>query len=160
MRTGASAHLGQRRRIRTLLVGKGMRTGASAHLGQRRQATEQGPSARQALRQAFATPLLVRVDPRQLGRAALRFHADHGARPQLPMIVLDTLEKQLIRMELVQRRGEGCDVSDLELRIQAALADESTAGTVFEGLYNELDAMQPAASFPFQEPSAMPASRT
>ena len=72
---------------------------------------------------------------------------------------MDTLEKQLIRMELVQRCEEGCDVSDLEPRIQAALTDESTAGTVFEGLYNELDALQPAASLPFQEPSELDAIR-
>ena len=72
---------------------------------------------------------------------------------------MDTLEKQLIRMELVQRREEGCDVSGLEPRIEAALADESTIGTVFEGLYNELDALQPAASFPFEEPSELDAIR-
>ena len=72
---------------------------------------------------------------------------------------MDTLEKQFIRMELVQRREEGCDVSGLEPRIQAALADESTAGTVFEGLYNELDALRPAASFAFQEPSELDAIR-
>ena len=85
---------------------KGMRTGASAHPtaydGSSLSGTSlppgptgpapphpdaagrQCPSAREALRQVFATPLPVRVDSRRLGRAPPRFHADHGARPQLP----------------------------------------------------------------------------
>ncbi len=66
---------------------------------------------------------------------------------------MENLERQLIGMELVQRREEGCDVSALEPRVQAALADEAAADGAFVDLYDELMALQPAASFPYEEPS-------
>ena len=67
------------------------------------------------------------------------------------------LARQLIRAELVQRREEGCDTSSIEPRIHAALANDNSADALFDTLYDELDALQPAASFPFEEPSALDA---
>ena len=62
-------------------------------------------------------------------------------------------------MELVQRREEGCDVSGIEPRVDAALADESADDAAFESLYDELDALAPLASFPYDEPSELDAIR-
>ena len=66
---------------------------------------------------------------------------------------MGALERQLIRVELTQRREEGCDVSNIERRVQAALEAEPRDDAVFEALYNELDALAPASSFPYEEPS-------
>ncbi len=66
---------------------------------------------------------------------------------------MGALERQLIRVELTQRREEGCDVSNIEPRVQAALAAEPRDDAAFEALYNELDALTPASSFPYEEPS-------
>ena len=74
-------------------------------------------------------------------------------------MALASLERQLIRMELTQRREEGCDVSHIEPRVAAALADDSAEAARFESLYDELDALQPEASFPYQEPSELEAIR-
>ena len=72
---------------------------------------------------------------------------------------MDNLARQLIRVELTQRREEGCDTSDIEPRVTAALADDDSPGALFEALYDELDGLQPAASFPFDEPSELDAIR-
>lgn len=72
---------------------------------------------------------------------------------------MHSLERQLIRVELTQRREEGCDVSAFEGPVQAALADENTDEAVFSKLYDELDALQPASSFPYEEPSELEAIR-
>ena len=72
---------------------------------------------------------------------------------------MDGLEKQLIRAELVQRREEGCDVAAIESRVQEALADDATDNAVFVDLYDALDALAPAASFPYEEPSELDAIR-
>ena len=72
---------------------------------------------------------------------------------------MGALERQLIRVELTQRREEGCDVSNIEPRVQAALAAEPRDDAAFEALYNELDALTPAASFPYEEPSDLDAIR-
>lgn len=72
-----------------------------------------------------------------------------------------SLERQLIRVELTQRREEGCDVSTIEPRVAAALADdpEGADGKLFEALYDELDSLEVAPSFPYQEPSELDAIR-
>ena len=72
---------------------------------------------------------------------------------------MHSLERQLIRVEVTQRREEGCDVSAFEGPVQAALADENTDEAVFSKLYDELDALQPASSFPYEEPSELEAIR-
>ena len=72
---------------------------------------------------------------------------------------MDSLEKQFIRAELVQRREEGCDVAAIESRVQEALADDATDAAVFVDLYDALDALAPEASFPFEEPSELDAIR-
>lgn len=66
---------------------------------------------------------------------------------------MDSLERQLIRAELVQRREEGCDVAALEPRVEQAFADEEKDPAVFTALYDELDALGPDPSFPYVEPS-------
>ncbi|MYD98294.1 MAG: ADP-ribosylglycohydrolase family protein [Gammaproteobacteria bacterium] len=75
------------------------------------------------------------------------------------MQLVDSLEKQLIRMELVQRREEGCDVTAIESRVQEALADDATDDAVFVELYDALDALAPATTFPYEEPSELEAIR-
>ncbi|MDE0054488.1 MAG: ADP-ribosylglycohydrolase family protein [Gammaproteobacteria bacterium] len=70
-----------------------------------------------------------------------------------------SLERQLLRLELVQRREEGCDVAALEPRVERALADETTDDSVFVALYDELDALEPDPSFPYEEPSDLEAIR-
>ncbi|MDE0453289.1 MAG: ADP-ribosylglycohydrolase family protein [Gammaproteobacteria bacterium] len=70
-----------------------------------------------------------------------------------------SLERQLLRLELVQRREEGCDVAALEPRVEQALADETTDDSVFLALYDELDALEPDPSFPYEEPSDLEAIR-
>ena len=69
------------------------------------------------------------------------------------------LERQLIRLELVQRREEGCDVAAFEPRVEKALAGEATDDSVFVELYDELDALEPEPSFPYEEPSDLEAIR-
>ena len=69
------------------------------------------------------------------------------------------LERQIIRIELVQRREEGCDVAAFEPRVEQALADEMTDDSVFVELYNALDALEPDPSFPYEEPSDLEAIR-
>lgn len=66
-------------------------------------------------------------------------------------------ERQLIRLELVQRREEGCDISQIEPRVLAALDEESTQDRVFVELYDELIAIDPNPSFPYEEPSELDA---
>ena len=72
---------------------------------------------------------------------------------------MPVVERQLIRPELTQRREEGCDVSQIEGKVLAAIEDESTADEVFVALYDELDALEPESSFPFEEPSDLDAIR-
>ena len=62
--------------------------------------------------------------------------------------ILENLERSIIATELVQRREEGCDVTDFEARVEAAVADEDTPDAVFAALYDELDQLVPEASFP------------
>ena len=66
---------------------------------------------------------------------------------------MPSLERTLIRVELTQRREEGCDVAEIEPKVAAALADDNSSDALFASLYDELDALPVAASFPYQEPS-------
>lgn len=65
---------------------------------------------------------------------------------------MPVIERQLIRAEMVQRQEEGCDVSQIEPKIQAAREDETTPDQVFVDLYDELSELEPDSSFPFEEP--------
>ena len=67
------------------------------------------------------------------------------------------IERHLIRPEMVQRREEGCDISDIEPRVLATIEDESTQDHVFVELYDELIAINPDPSFPYEEPSELEA---
>jgi ADP-ribosylglycohydrolase len=68
--------------------------------------------------------------------------------------------RSIIQQELTQRREEGCDTTSLEGRIQAALEDaEGTGDSEFEALYESLIGPEPAADFPFDEPSTLSAIR-
>lgn len=67
------------------------------------------------------------------------------------------IERQLLRPELAQRREEGCDISRIESRALAAIGDESAEDHVFVALYDELIALQPDPSFPYEEPSELDA---
>ena len=66
---------------------------------------------------------------------------------------MDTIERQLIQSELVQRREEGCDVTALEARVEKALDEEPRDSAIFADLYDELEALEPEPSFPYEEPS-------
>ena len=70
-----------------------------------------------------------------------------------------SLERMLIKGELTQRREEGCDVSGIEPRVTAALVDDAADDARFEALYDELDALRPEPSFPYEEPSDLEAIR-
>lgn len=73
---------------------------------------------------------------------------------------LGRLERQFIRVELTQRREEGCDVSGIAPRVAAAFAEDAEDGALFEALYDELAALRPAASFAYEEPSELDAIRS
>lgn len=70
-----------------------------------------------------------------------------------------SLERQIIQMELLQRREEGCNVAGLDKRIDEALADAAVDDAVFKTLYDELDELEPAPGFLYQEPSELAAIR-
>ena len=72
---------------------------------------------------------------------------------------MENLERSIIATEVVQRREEGCDVSSVEPRVDAALADEGTPDDVFATLYDELDSLAPDEAFPYEEPSDLAAIR-
>ncbi len=64
---------------------------------------------------------------------------------------------ELLRAELAQKREEGCEVGRLEA--QVATVDERTPVAAVEELYGHLSALQPAAGFPYREPSGLEAIR-
>lgn len=72
---------------------------------------------------------------------------------------MENLERSIIATEVVQRREEGCDVSNIEPRVEAELADEGTPADVFATLYDELDGLEPDPTFPYEEPSDLAAIR-
>ena len=67
---------------------------------------------------------------------------------------MDSLERLLIRTELTQRREEGLRRIGIgaeggKTRWRTKPPDEA----VFQSLYDQLDALEPDASFPYEEPS-------
>ena len=68
---------------------------------------------------------------------------------------MSSIERNLIKTELIQRREEGCDVGSLEDRITKALAD-GAPDAEFIALYDELSALPIMESFPYDEPSSLP----
>ena len=72
---------------------------------------------------------------------------------------MHSLERLIIRTEVIQRREEGCDVADIQPRVEVALADEASDDAIFEALYDELDALEPDPVFPYTEPSELEAVR-
>jgi ADP-ribosylglycohydrolase len=65
-----------------------------------------------------------------------------------------SLERQLIRAEITQRKEEGCDVEDIAVRIKAALGSNASNAEI-TALYEELIALPVASAFPYQEPSTL-----
>jgi ADP-ribosylglycohydrolase len=65
-----------------------------------------------------------------------------------------SLERQLIRAEIIQRREEGCAVDDVAERIKAAL-DTDKDGSELVQLYDELMALPIDDAFPYDEPSTL-----
>ncbi|MFD2613504.1 ADP-ribosylglycohydrolase family protein [Paenibacillus gansuensis] len=59
--------------------------------------------------------------------------------------------QDLIRFEMIQRREEGCDVTGFEEKWAAAGTDKAALMSVYE----ELQTLETAADFPFQEPSGL-----
>ena len=68
-------------------------------------------------------------------------------------------ERQFIRLELTQRKEEGCDVSGIQPRVDAAFEQDGVDLSVFVDLYDELDSLAPDPSFPYEEPSELDAIR-
>jgi ADP-ribosylglycohydrolase len=66
---------------------------------------------------------------------------------------MKNVERLFIRQEITQREEEGCELGDLGSRIDVAIKDNATADLV--KLYNELDALEPAESFAYEEPSTL-----
>ncbi|MGI9322702.1 MAG: ADP-ribosylglycohydrolase family protein [Pseudomonadales bacterium] len=67
---------------------------------------------------------------------------------------MPSLEKKLIRTELIQRKEEGCDTEEISGRVAAALEAKAPDET-FTQLYDELLALPIAESFPYSEPSTL-----
>ena len=67
---------------------------------------------------------------------------------------MSSIERNLIKTELIQRREEGCDVGSLEDRITKALADGAPDAELI-ALYDELSALPIMESFPYDEPSSL-----
>jgi hypothetical protein len=65
---------------------------------------------------------------------------------------------QLLRMELVQRREEGCDVTGFEVRVETAVQAGDEAQ--MERVYDELAALPVRKDFPFEEPSDLEGIRS
>ena len=69
---------------------------------------------------------------------------------------MTSLERKLLKAELIQRREEGCDVENVAARIDSAILGEiDDAG--FITLYDELMALPVDPTFPFSEPSTLEA---
>ena len=66
---------------------------------------------------------------------------------------MKNVERLFIRGEITQRQEEGCDLGDLETRVEAALKADDKEERV--RLYNELDTLEPADSFGYDEPSTL-----
>ena len=69
---------------------------------------------------------------------------------------MHALEKTLIKTELKQRREEGCDGAVVEQQVAQAFAEEAP-NTTFRTLYDDLMALPIEESFPYDEPSSLPA---
>jgi ADP-ribosylglycohydrolase len=68
--------------------------------------------------------------------------------------------RSIIRQELTQRREEGCDTKSIEERIQAVLEDAGgTEDSEYQALYESLEKLEPADTFPYDEPSSLSAIR-
>ena len=62
-----------------------------------------------------------------------------------------------VRFEMCQRREEGCDLSEIEGRVEDAL--KVNDAEKLHLLLSELDSLEPAASFPYSEPSDLESIR-
>jgi ADP-ribosylglycohydrolase len=67
-----------------------------------------------------------------------------------------TTLRRLVRDEIIQRREEGCDVSGFEEELESVLPGDWDA---LESLYEALDELDPAADFPYVEPSTLDSLR-
>ena len=67
---------------------------------------------------------------------------------------MPSLERKLIRAEVIQRREEGCDVDDIAARITAALEADKDGPEMVQ-LYDELMALTVNDMFPYTEPSTL-----
>jgi ADP-ribosylglycohydrolase len=62
----------------------------------------------------------------------------------------------LIRYEIVQRREEGCDVEAIEDHVERAMRKaDGLRGIELYTVLQDLESLQPAASFPYVEPSTL-----
>ncbi len=73
-----------------------------------------------------------------------------------------SVERQYLRQEVTQRQEEGCNVTDLAARVQAALdkdfgndSDDDSVNDDLVALYDELDGLAPEPDFPYDEPSTL-----
>ena len=67
---------------------------------------------------------------------------------------MPSLEKKLIKAEIIQRREEGCNVDDVAARIAAALEADKD-GAELAALYDELMDLPIDDAFPYVEPSTL-----
>lgn len=67
---------------------------------------------------------------------------------------MPSLERQLIKAEIRQRREEGCHVEEIQSRIAAAMEGEVDEALLPE-LYDELMALPIDSAFPYSEPSSL-----
>ena len=67
---------------------------------------------------------------------------------------MGSLERKMIKLELQQRREEGCNTDEIGAKIAEALEKE-TSNAEYVRLYEELIALPVADSFPYTEPSTL-----
>jgi ADP-ribosylglycohydrolase len=67
---------------------------------------------------------------------------------------MPSLERKLIKAEILQRREEGCDVDEISARITAALTGDIDEDELVR-LYDELMALPVNSAFPYTEPSTL-----
>lgn len=67
----------------------------------------------------------------------------------------------LVRYEIIQRREEGCEVGEIEKRVERALEkSDALQGTELYTILHDLESLRPVESFPYVEPSTLDEIRT
>ena len=66
---------------------------------------------------------------------------------------MKNVERLFIRQEVTQREEEGCDVGNIRDQVEKAV--QTNDSKALNDLYDHLDALEPAKSFAYEEPSTL-----